>query len=156
MNQRYGSSFIVHLLGPGIVIFFGFMAYRSSVMHFVHGGLGLRIGLVAACAILCLLTLWLYLRSGIPQYEITDEALVVVRPWSRTVVPWQEVRHIDWKFAIHAIVIRGGNGVIAFISTDHFPRMLDFLHEVREKSGCSLSPRLEALLDEDAKATGRN
>ena len=35
-----------------------------------------------------------------------------------------------------------------------FPRMLDFLHQVRKRGQCTLDPRLEALLDDDAKAMG--
>ncbi|MEK7954460.1 hypothetical protein [Luteolibacter soli] len=153
MSHRYGSSFFVHLLSLGTVIFFIVMAYQCSVEHFVHGNLASRIGMVTGCVFMAILILWLYVRSGLPQYEISDAGLVIVRPWSREMVPWQQIRHVDWKFAIHMIVIRGSDSVIAFTSTDHFPRLLDFLHEVREKSRCTLSPRLEALLDEDAKAT---
>ena len=154
MNERFGNSFMVHLVGPGVVIFFACMAYQSAIGPIVHGGSIARIGLVTGCSAMAILILWLYVRTGLLHYEVSDDGLVAVRPWSRTVVPWSEIRYIDWKFAIHVIVFRGVDSVIAFSSTDLFPRMLDLLHQVRKRSQCTLDSRLEALLDDDAKAIG--
>jgi hypothetical protein len=147
---RFGPSPFLHLLGPGLAGFFGYMAYRSSVDPFVHGGLPLRIALVGGCACLAVFVLWLYLRSGAVRYEVTDAGLRIVRPWSRKVVPWPEIRRIDWNLPLHCIFLRGESGTLAFTSTDLFPRILDFLHAIRERSRCALDPRLERLLDDDA------
>jgi hypothetical protein len=60
--------------------------------------------------------------------------------------PWQHIRRIDGNIALHYIVLRGPSSVIAFTSVDAFPRILDLLQIIHERSGCALAPELEIAL----------
>ena len=151
MNERFGHSYAVHFIGVGGPLFLARLAYRSSVDHFVVGGIALRIGLVAACVLLAVAVLVLYLRSGIQRYEVAESGLVIRRPWSRVVVPWQDIRHIDWNRPLHYVVVRGESSIIAFTSTDGFPRILDLIRVVHERSSCTLPAHLERLLSSNTR-----
>lgn len=95
--KTYGHSFQVHLLGPGFPVAMGWLAYRSSVDKFVNGGEAERYAFVTACVLLGLFAAWLYWKSSVNRYQISDAGLVVLRWRSRRVIPWEEIDEIVWK-----------------------------------------------------------
>lgn len=146
MNERFGHSIVVHIVGLGAPPILGWLAFRSTVEPCVLGGGLLRIGLVAGCAALALVVGWLYLRSGIQSYLINEDAVAICRWWPQTRVPWADIRRMDWLAALHVVVVRGPSSVVLFTSTDFFPRVADLFREIHQRSECKLSPGLERLL----------
>ena len=150
MNTSFKHSPLVHLLGTGGSVFFVWLAYRSSVDHFEHGGSVARIILVSACTILTICVLVLYLTSGVNRYEPTEEGLRVHRLLRTTFHPWSEVSRIDLNNSLHYIVIWGRERAIAYTSTDFFPRIIDLIRFVHDRSNCALPPLLTEILAANA------
>lgn len=146
MNERFGHSILVHIVGLGAPPILGWLAFHSTLEPFVRGGVLLRVGLVVGCAALALVVAWFYLRSGIQSYLIDEDGLVVCRWWRQTLVPWAGIRRMDWLAALHVVVVCGPSSVVLFTSTDFFPRVADLLREIHQRSECELSPGLERLL----------
>ena len=93
-----------------------------------------------------LICLWLYLRSGILKYKITDDALVIKRPLGSQVVPWTEITEIKWNQIMHTITFHGSGGVIAFASTDFFPLLQVLVNQVWSRSSCKVSVQIREVL----------
>lgn len=146
MNVTFKHSPIVHLLGIGGFIFFARLAYLSSVAHFERGGPFFRVAFVSLCAVLALGVLWLYLTSGVNRYEIAGEGLRVHRFFGSTLHPWTDVRRIELNNPLHYIVIRGPDRVIAYTSTDCFPRIIGLIRAIHERSDCALPPVVTGIL----------
>ena len=136
----------VHLVGIGMPAFMAYLAYRSSIDEFVNGGLLLRIVLVGACIAMGIITFWLYARSGLLVYTMTDAGLELRRLVHRRVIPWHQITEIRWNRPLHYFTIRGADGVICFTSTDGFPNAGDFLDQVHQRSQCKLPEHLRTAM----------
>jgi hypothetical protein len=146
LRETYKPSLFVHLVGLGLPVFFAHLAYRSSVDEFVNGGLALRIGLVGFCVVLAILVLWLYIRSGLLVYTVTDGGLELHRLMHRRVIPWDQITEVRWNRPLHYFSIRGADGVISFTSTDGFPNAGDLLDQVHRRSQCKLPEHLRTAM----------
>lgn len=146
MKTKFSHSPLIHLLALGLAVFFGWMAYRSSVDHFVRGGLLLRVTMVGACGLFSLLVLGLYLRSGVNRYVVEEDGLRIQRLGRNTFHPWSEIRRIQLNQPLHYLVIHGPDRALAFTSTDYFPRILDFVRAIHQRSHCGLPPLLAEIL----------
>jgi hypothetical protein len=129
------------------------MAYRSSVDHFVHGGIVLRIVLVGVCVILSLFTVWLYWKTGLNRYQATDEGLVVSRLQARRVIPWEEIDEMIWNRLAHCVFIKGKGRTLVFTSTDIFDDLPDLMAEIFRRTQCKLSSDLVGVFPETADET---
>jgi hypothetical protein len=146
MNSTFKHAPLVHLLGIGGSVFFAWLAHRLSVEHFERGGPVFRVVFVAICAAFAVGVLVLYVTSGVNRYEITADGLRVRRLFRTTFHPWREVSRIDLNNPLHYIVIRGRDRVIAYTSTDYFPRIIDLIRAIHERSDCLLPARLTEIL----------
>ncbi|GAA5140433.1 hypothetical protein GCM10023213_23040 [Prosthecobacter algae] len=146
MKTKFSHSPLIHLLALGLTVFFGWMAYRSSVDHFVRGGFPLRVVMVGGCGLLSLLVLGLYLRSGINRFVVEEDGLRIRRLGHSTFHPWSEIRRIQLNQPLHYLVIHGPDRALAFTSTDYFPRIMDFVRAIHQRSRCELSPLLAETL----------
>jgi Bacterial PH domain len=145
-NETFRPTIFVHLIGIGLPVFMAHLAYRSSIDEFVNGGLPLRIVLVGSCIALAILTLWLYARSGLLVYSVTDAGLELRRLMHRRVIPWDQITEVRWNRPLHYFTILGSDGVISFTSTDGFPNAGDFLDQVHQRSQCKLPEHLRAAM----------
>jgi hypothetical protein len=145
-RETFRPSIFVHLVGIGMPVFMAHLAYRSSVDEFVNGGLPLRIVLVGFCIALAILTAWLYTRSGLLVYTVTEGGLELRRLMHRKVVPWDQITEVRWNRPLHYFTIRGSGGVISFTSTDGFPNAGDFLDQVHQRSQCRLLEHLRTAM----------
>ena len=118
------------------------LAYRSSVDEFVNGGLPLRIILVVFCIALAILTLWLYIRSGLLVYTVTHGGLELRRLMHRKVIPWDQISEVRWNRPLHYFSIRSSDRVLSFTSTDGFPNAGDLLDQIHQRSQCELPEHL--------------
>ncbi|MCX6852823.1 MAG: hypothetical protein NTY98_28370 [Verrucomicrobia bacterium] len=143
--KTYGHSIQVHFLGTLFPLFMGWLAYRSSVDEFVNGGTVVRIALVTACVMLALFSFWLYWKSSINRYRISDSGLVVLHLWSSKLIPWTEIDEIVWKRLPHCVFIKGKGRTLVFTSTDIFDELPDLLTEIARRSQCKLSSNLEGI-----------
>lgn len=149
MSITFKHSPVVHVLGTEGFAFLALLAYHSSVDPLERGGPVGRAILVTFCTALALGVLVLHLTSGVNRYEVADDGLHVHRLFRTTFHPWHTVKRIDLNDLLHYIVIRGHDRVIAFSSTDFFPRMIDLIRAVHERSGCALPPPLAGILAAD-------
>ncbi|MBB5039142.1 hypothetical protein [Prosthecobacter dejongeii] len=153
MKTKFNHSPLIHLLALGLVAFFSWMAYRSSVDHFVRGGLFLRGIMVGGCGLFALLTLALYLRSGVNRYLVEEGGLRIQRLGQNTFHAWSEISRIDHNQPLHYLVIQGRDGALALTSTDYFPRLMDFVRAIYLRSRCELSPSLAEMLASESNET---
>lgn len=120
----------------------GWLAYRSSVDKFVNGGEAERYAFVAACVLLGLFAAWLYWKSSVNRYQISDAGLVVLRWRSRRVIPWGKIDEVVWKRLSHCVFIKGKSRTLVFTSTDFFDELPALLKEILSHAPCKLSPNL--------------
>lgn len=145
-RETFKPSSFIHLLGPGLCVFFACLAYRSCVDEFVHGGMLLRVVLVGACALFSLGTAWLYVRGGLLIYTITEEGLELRRLSRREIIPWDHISEIRWNRPLHYFSVRSADGVICFSSTDEFSNVGDLLDRIYQKSHCKIPAHLKLAL----------
>ena len=124
----------------------GVAAYRCSVEHFVHGGMLLRVCLVAACVMLSVFSIWLYWKTGLNRFQVADSGLMVTRLWTRKLIPWDEIDEMVWNRPFHLVFIKGKGRTLVFTSTDMFDDLPDLMDEISSRSQCKLSPNLEGVL----------
>ncbi len=124
----------------------GVAAYRCSAEHFVHGGMLLRFGLVAACVMLSVFSIWLYWKSGLNRFQVADSGLMITRLWARSLIPWEEIDQMVWNRPLHLVFIKGKGRTLVFTSTDMFDDLPDLMDEISSRSQCKLSPNLEGVL----------
>lgn len=146
VNQCYKHSPLIHRIGIGGPLFLSWLAYRSSIDRFVHGGMMLRVILVVGCVALAVAIGALYVTSGANRYEFTESGLRIRRFFGLTFHPWAEVHRLAWNHWLHYVVIYGRHGRIAYTSTDLFPAIVDFLYSIHRESGCELDPKLARVL----------
>lgn len=129
------------------------MAYRFSVEEFVNGGLVLRICMVTICVILAPLSAWLYWKSALNRYQVTDAGLAVLKLGTKRLILWEEIDELVWKSVLRCVFIKGKGRTLAFTSTDKFDDLLDLVVEIARRSRCKLSPNMkgvsEALSDDE-------
>jgi len=140
--KTYRHSPIVHLLGGGFPVFMCWMVYRVSVEPIFRGGTEGRIAFVAVCIMLGLFFGWLYWKTGLNRYQVTEEGLVVLRLRSRRLIPWAEIDEMVWKRLSHCVFIKGKGLTLVFTSTDFFDDLPCLLREIVSHSKCKLSPNL--------------
>ncbi len=112
----------------------------------LRGGELARYALLGAIWLQAALFLWLYFRSGVNTYMVTEEGLVVKRLFTQSLHPWNTITRLDWNRPLHYVVIRGESGTIAFTSTGFSPWLPELLSVIHERSGCALPGNMQALL----------
>jgi Bacterial PH domain len=149
----YAHSPGIHFGAPALGLFFGWLAVRIAGDPALRGGMAVRILLAGSCGLLAVFALGLYLKTGLARYEVQDDGLLIRQPWGRRLVPWTEIVRIDWNEPLSYVVIRARSGVVAFTSTDAFPRLFELLAEVGARSRCAVAPplayELVSFLDEN-------
>lgn len=145
-SETFRPSRFVHLVGIGMPMLMAHLAYRSCVDEFVNGGLPLRIILIAFSIAMAILLSWLYVRSGLIVYIVTDDGLELRRLMRRKVIPWDQISELRWNRALHYFSIRSSDGVISFSSTDGFPKAGDLLDQIYQRSRCQLPENLRFAL----------
>jgi len=139
-RETFKPKFFIHIVAIGLSVFFAYSAYRSSVDHFVNGGMPLRILLVSVCSLLSILVAWLYVRSGSLSYIVTDAGLELDRLFQRTVVPWESISEIRWNRPLHYVTLHSEDGVIGF------PNLGDLLHRIHQQSNCRIPDHLRTAM----------
>ncbi len=134
------------MIAAGLPFFIGWMAYSSSVEPFVNGGKVEQVCFVVVCVLFAMLTAWLYWKSGLNRYQVTDAGLVVSKLRSKRLIPWEEIDEMVWGRLRHCVFIKGKGRTLAFTSTDKFDDLHELLKEIAQRSQCKLSPNLEGLL----------
>ena len=124
----------------------GVTAYRCSVEPFVHGGMLLRVCLVAACVMLSVFTIWLYWKTGLNRFQVIDAGLLVSKMRSNRLIPWEEIDEMVWWRLRHFVFIKGKGRTLVFTSTDMFDDLPDLMDEISLRTQCKLSRNLEGLL----------
>lgn len=124
----------------------GWMAYQMSGAKLVNAGEVERISFIVVCIILGFFFGWLYWKSSINRYQISDAGLVVSRLRSRRVIPWEEIDEMAWKRLPHCVFVKGKGRILVFTSTDFFDDLPDLMDEISRRSQCKLSPNLEGIL----------
>lgn len=142
MKTKFNHSPLIHLLALGLVAFFSWMAYRSSVDPFARGGFLLRGLMVGGCGMLALMVVGLYLRGGINRYFVEETGLKIQRLGHSTFHPWSDIRRIELNSSLHYLVIYGHEGALALTTTDYFPHLKEFIRAIHSRSRCELSPQL--------------
>jgi hypothetical protein len=96
------------------------------------------IGAIVVLVALTLMHLWLYWRSGLVRFRVTEEALILHRPLGSQVVPWDQITAIQSIPWLRLVVIKGPRGVHVFVSRDLFPHLEQLSLQISWYSGCSL------------------
>ncbi|MFC5454891.1 PH domain-containing protein [Prosthecobacter fluviatilis] len=144
--KSYRHSPIVHLIGPGFPIFMGWMIYRVSAEPVFRGGTEGRVAFAVVCTVLALFVGWLYWRTGLNRYQVTDEGLVVSRLRSSRLIPWGDIDEMVWNRLAHCVFIKGKGRTLVFTSSDQFDDLPELMDEISCRSQCKLSPNLQGVL----------
>jgi hypothetical protein len=143
--KTYRHPFEVHFIAAAPV-FFGWMAYRMTGAKLVNAGEVERISFVVICVMLSLLSAWLYWKSALNRYQVTDAGLLVSKLRSKRLIPWEEIDEMVWGRLRHCVFIKGKGRTLVFTSTDKFDDLPELLREIAQRSQCKLSRNLEGLL----------
>lgn len=143
-NEKFRPNWFVHLAGLGLSAFLAYMTYQTSRDDVAHGGFPMHVAIVSTLAGLTVFVVWLYLRSGLIAYTVTDEGLEIIRPNRRQVVPWHEISEVRWNRVLNYFSVWRSGGIICFTSTDGLPRAGELLYQIHQRSGCKISPALKA------------
>ena len=134
-RASFKHSPVIHVLGLGLPVFLLWLASRFATTPSLNGGpvvawLGAGFCLVFAQAVLAL-----YFLSGVNRYEVLEKGLRVRRLWGTTFHPWSEVTSVVEHLMLRNVIVRGRDGIIAYTSSDYFPRFNQFLLTLMRESG---------------------
>ena len=137
-GKCYRHSWLVRFVVGLAPFLFGHLAFQAATAPFIRGGLPVRIVLVALVSAITVCLVLVFLRSALLCYVITGEGLILKRPWSARLVPWDQITGISWNGWLRYICIYDKGGRVAFSSTDGFPRLVELIQEIHSRSQCRL------------------
>ncbi|MES2921250.1 MAG: hypothetical protein V4819_06880 [Verrucomicrobiota bacterium] len=143
-NETFRPNWFVHIAGLGLSSFFAYMAYRSCTDEFVNGGFPMCVSVVSVCAGLAVFVIWLYIRSGLIAYTVTDEGLQIRRLNRLQTISWNDITEIRWNRVLNYFSIWKSEGMISFTSTDGLAGAGDLIYQIHQRSGCKMPDALKA------------
>jgi len=144
--KTYKHNLLAHLICLAVSSLFFMVVIKVPTDTHFKGTASARVAFLTGFALCGVGVVTLYLTSVANRYKVTDEGLHVHGVFRSSFYAWHEITRLSWNVPLHTLFAYGQNGMIFYSSTDCFPRLVEFLRIIRERSQCQLSLRLEKAL----------